>query len=145
MFHVKRARGHGETRPHRFPAAAAIVAENVGKGKGELGGNSGKPPGILVEWRQDRKGERNVRELEERIRRDGVVEDADVLKVDSFLNHQMDVGLFRAMGREWARRFAGVAVEKAFQPGGDRIRARGVRVESLARIKSMSPGRIEFC
>lgn len=189
-----------------------------------------------------------MRELEERIRRDGVVEDADVLKVDSFLNHQMDVELFRAMGREWARRFAGegvskiltieasgigvacvaalefgvpavfakksrtrniagdvyrvevpsfthggvstvvvskrflgpedrlliiddflangaalegllelarqagaqvagagVAVEKAFQPGGDRIRARGVRVESLARIKSMSPGRIEFC
>ena len=40
---------------------------------------------------------------------------------------------------------AGVAVEKAFQPGGARIRAGGVRVEALARIKSMSPGRIEFC
>ena len=40
---------------------------------------------------------------------------------------------------------AGIAVEKAFQPGGDRIRAMGVRVESLARIRSMSPGRIEFC
>lgn len=190
----------------------------------------------------------DVRELEERIRRDGVVEDGDVLKVDSFLNHQMDVELFAAMGREWARRFAGegvnkiltieasgigiaciaaqqfgvpvvfakksrtkniagdvykvevpsfthggvsdvivskrfllstdrllliddflangaaleglvglahqagaavvgagIAVEKAFQPGGDRIRAKGVRVESLARVKSMAPGRIEFC
>ena len=186
--------------------------------------------------------------LEERIRRDGVIEDGDVLKVDSFLNHQMDVALFRAMGQEWARLFAGegvtkiltieasgigiaciaaqefgvpvlfakksrtkniagevyktevhsfthgnvstvivskrfllptdrllliddflangaaleglidlaeqagatvvgagIAVEKAFQPGGDRIRARGVRVESLARIKSMEPGHIEFC
>ena len=40
---------------------------------------------------------------------------------------------------------AGIAVEKAFQPGGDRIRAQGVRVESLARIKTMAPGRIEFC
>lgn len=189
-----------------------------------------------------------MRELEERIRRDGIVEDGDVLKVDGFLNHQMDVELFGAMGREWARLFAGegvnkiltieasgigiaciaaqafgvpvvfakksrtkniagdvyrvevpsfthgtvstvivskrfllpgdrllliddflangaaleglialagqagaqivgagVAVEKAFQPGGDRLRAKGVRVESLARIKSMSPGHIEFC
>ena len=196
----------------------------------------------------DQKGERAMRELEERIRRDGVVEDGDVLKVDSFLNHQMDVGLFEAMGREWARLFAGegvnklltieasgigiacmaaqqfgapvvfakksrtkniagevyrtevpsfthggvsgvivsrrfllptdrllliddflangaaleglidlahqagavvvgagIAIEKAFQPGGARIRARGVRVESLARIKSMGPGHIEFC
>ena len=40
---------------------------------------------------------------------------------------------------------AGICVEKAFQPGGERIRARGVRVESLARVKSMAPGRIEFC
>ena len=182
-----------------------------------------------------------MRELEERIRREGIVENGDVLKVDAFLNHQMDVGLFAAMGREWARLFAGegvnkiltieasgigiaciaaqefgvpvvfakksrtkniagdvykvevpsfthggvstvivskrfllptdrllliddflangaaleglialagqagaqivgagVAVEKAFQPGGDRLRAKGVRVESLARIKSMS-------
>ena len=189
-----------------------------------------------------------MRELEERIRRDGIVEDGDVLKVDSFLNHQMDVELFAAMGREWARLFAGagvnkiltieasgigiacvaaqqfgvpvvfakksrtkniagevyrtevpsfthggsstvivsrrflgpadrllliddflangaaldvlldlarqsgsavagagIAVEKAFQPGGARIRAKGVRVEALARIKSMTPGHIEFC
>ncbi len=189
-----------------------------------------------------------MRELEERIRRDGIVEDGDVLKVDSFLNHQMDVELFAAMGREWARLFAGagvnkiltieasgigiacvaaqqfgvpvvfakksrtkniagevyrtevpsfthggsstvivsrrflgpadrllliddflangaaleglldlarqagaavagagIAVEKVFQPGGARIRAKGVRVEALARIKSMTPGHIEFC
>ncbi len=189
-----------------------------------------------------------MRELEERIRREGIVEDGDVLKVDAFLNHQMDVALFEAMGREWARLFAGeeinklltieasgigiaclaarqfgvpvvfakksrtrnisgdvyqaeapsfthgtvntvmvskrfllptdrllliddflanggaleglialadqagatvvgagVAIEKAFQPGGDRLRARGVRVEALARIKAMSPGHIEFC
>ena len=41
---------------------------------------------------------------------------------------------------------AGICIEKAFQPGGERIRSRGVRVESLARIKSMTDdGGIEFC
>lgn len=40
---------------------------------------------------------------------------------------------------------AGIAIEKAFQPGGERIRAKGVRVESLARVKSMEGGHIEFC
>ena len=189
-----------------------------------------------------------MKELEERIRRDGIVEDGDVLKVDGFLNHQMDVQLFTEMGKEWARLFsgeevtkiltieasgigiacvaalefgvpvvfakksrtrnitgdvyrvqvpsfthggvsdvivskrfllpsdrllliddflangaaleglidlakqagaavvgAGIAVEKAVQPGGERVRAKGVRVESLARIQSMGAGRIEFC
>ena len=178
--------------------------------------------------------------LEERIRRDGVVAQGGVLKVDTFLNHQMDVALFREMGKEFARLYencgvnkiltieasgigiaciaaqffgcsvifarkskskniagdvytapvasftrgtvsdilvekkllgpedriliiddflangaaldglisiveqsgatlvgAGIAVEKAFQPGGARIRARGVRVEYLACIASM--------
>lgn len=90
-----------------------------------------------------------MRELEERIRRDGIVEDGDVLKVDSFLNHQMDaaleglIDLARQAGAAVVG--AGIAVEKAFQPGGDRIRAQGVRVKSLARIKTMAPGRIEFC
>lgn len=40
---------------------------------------------------------------------------------------------------------AGIAVEKAFQPGGDLIRSMGVRVESLARIKAMSSKGITFC
>ena len=187
--------------------------------------------------------------LKERIRRDGKVKGTDVLKVDSFLNHQMDVKLFQDMGREFLRLFgdcgvtkiltieasgigiacvaaqffdcpvifakknktkniagdvytskvesfthgrvydiivakefllpedrvliiddflangsalqglinlvrdagatlvgAGIAVEKAFQPGGDLIRSMGVRVESLARVKAMSvEGGVEFC
>ena len=186
--------------------------------------------------------------LKERIRRDGKVKGTDVLKVDSFLNHQMDIKLFAEIGREFKRRFAdcqinkiltieasgigmaciaaqyfrcpvvfakksktrnlsgdlyatevasfthgntnlvvvskqylnpedrvlliddflangaaleglmdlvrqagatlvgaGIAVEKAFQPGGDRIRAEGVRVESLARVKEMSAGKLVFC
>lgn len=186
--------------------------------------------------------------LEERILRDGVALDEEVLKVDQFLNHQMDVELFNEMGKEWYRLFgganvtkiltieasgigmaciaaqyfhcpvvfakksksrnlasdvyatevvsfthgntnlvvvskqylnpedrvlliddfmangaaleglmdlvrqagatligAGIAVEKAFQPGGDRIRAQGVRVESLARVKEMHAGTLVFC
>ena len=187
--------------------------------------------------------------LEERIRRDGIIRDGDVLKVDSFLNHQMDVAFFAEMATEWFRLFegcgvnkiltieasgigiacvvaqkfgcplvfakksktkniagdvwtsqvesfthgrvydiivskdflgpndrvlliddflangaaldglislvrqagaevvgAGICIEKAFQPGGDRIRSTGVRVESLARIKSMSvENGVEFC
>ncbi len=186
--------------------------------------------------------------LEDRIRRDGIVREGGVLKVDSFLNHQMDIQLFVEMGKEFARLFegcgvnkiltieasgigiaciaaeqfgcpvvfakknktkniagdvwtskvesfthgrvydiivskdflhegdrvliiddflamgsalqgliklvrdsgaelvgAGIAVEKAFQPGGDLIRSMGVRVESLARIAAMDPEKgIEF-
>ncbi|MCI8475390.1 MAG: xanthine phosphoribosyltransferase [Oscillospiraceae bacterium] len=40
---------------------------------------------------------------------------------------------------------AGICVEKAFQPGGERHRQKGLRIESLARIKSMSGEGIEFC
>ncbi|NLH02039.1 MAG: xanthine phosphoribosyltransferase [Clostridiales bacterium] len=186
--------------------------------------------------------------LEERILRDGKVKDGDVLKVDSFLNHQMDVKLFGEMAKEFYNLFqhdnitkiltieasgigiacitaqvfscpvifakksktkniagdvytakvesythggtydiivskeflkpedkvliiddflangsaltglvkivmdagaklagAGIAIEKAFQPGGSLLRSQGVRVESLAKIKSMSGGAIEFC
>ena len=187
--------------------------------------------------------------LEDRIRKDGIVREGNVLKVDSFINHQMDIPLFKEMAREWKRLFdgkpinkvltieasgigiaavaglvfdcpvvfakktksrnvsddayttvvhsfthgndntirisreylspddrvlviddflangaaldglitliegagatvvgAGIAVEKAFQPGGARIRARGYRVESLARVQSMDPETgIVFC
>ncbi|MCI9619598.1 MAG: xanthine phosphoribosyltransferase [Dorea sp.] len=190
-----------------------------------------------------------MRLLEDRIRKDGVVKGNDVLKVDKFLNHQMDVELFTEIGKEFQRLFegekitkiltieasgigiacvaaqcfgvpvlfakknktkniagdvytskvesfthgrvydiivsreflrpedrvlliddflangaalmglitlvreagatligAGICIEKAFQPGGQRIREMGVRVESLVRVKSMSEENgIEFC
>ena len=185
--------------------------------------------------------------LEQRIRKEGVVKQGGVLKVDAFLNHQMDVTLFSAMGAEWKRLFAGapinkiltieasgigiacvaaqhfgvpvvfakkaksvnidgdvwatkiesfthkrvydvivskkylgpqdhvliiddflangaamlglidivrqagatlvgcgIAVEKSFQPGGDRLREMGVRVESLARVAELGDGYIRF-
>ena len=168
--------------------------------------------------------------LEQRILAEGEVKSSEILKVDRFLNHQMDPKLFLAMAEEWKRLFdgcgvnklvtieasgigiaavaglvfdcpvvhsfthgndntirisreylspsdrvlviddflangaaldglitlienagatvvgAGIAVEKAFQPGGARIRARGYRVESLARVQSMNPETgIVFC
>lgn len=50
--------------------------------------------------------------LEERIMKDGVVKEGNILKVDSFLNHQMDVKLFKHMGEEFKRRFAGKNINK---------------------------------
>ena len=153
--------------------------------------------------------------LEERIKRDGVVKSEGVLKVDSFLNHQIDVNLIDEMGAEFARLFAdapvnkiltieasgigiaclvarhfgnvpvvfakkaqkflspedhvliiddflangcalnglielveesgatvegiGIAVEKGFQHGGDKLREEGYHLESLAILESMDP------
>ena len=53
-----------------------------------------------------------MRLLEERIRRDGIVRAGHVLKVDSFLNHQMDIGLFEEMGREFYRIYGDCDVTK---------------------------------
>ncbi len=50
--------------------------------------------------------------LEERIVKDGVIKPGNVLKVDKFLNHQMDIELFNEMGREFKRRFEGVEINK---------------------------------
>ena len=50
--------------------------------------------------------------LEERIAKDGVVKAGNVLKVDSFLNHQMDIALLDEIGREFRRRFSGRPVTK---------------------------------
>jgi len=50
--------------------------------------------------------------LEERIMRDGVVKPGNVLKVDSFLNHQMDISLMEEMGREFKRRFGDKNINK---------------------------------
>ena len=50
--------------------------------------------------------------LKQRILKDGVVKEGNVLKVDKFLNHQMDVKLFNDIGEEFAKRFAGTGVNK---------------------------------
>ncbi|MBO4930022.1 MAG: xanthine phosphoribosyltransferase [Clostridia bacterium] len=50
--------------------------------------------------------------MEERIVKDGIVKAGNVLKVDSFLNHQMDIGLMEEIGREFKRRFADKQITK---------------------------------
>ena len=65
--------------------------------------------------------------LKERIRRDGKVKGTDVLKVDSFLNHQMDVELFAEIGKEFKRRFADCEVNKILT-----IEASGIGIACVA-------------
>lgn len=50
--------------------------------------------------------------LEERIVKDGIVKEGNVLKVDSFLNHQMDINLFKQIGEEFKKRFEGKNINK---------------------------------
>ncbi len=56
--------------------------------------------------------EKKMNFLEERIKKDGIVKEGNVLKVDSFLNHQMDIDLFDKMGEEFKRRFEGSNINK---------------------------------
>ena len=65
--------------------------------------------------------------LEERIRKDGVVKEGNVLKVDSFLNHQMDIDLFNDMGKEWARLFADRPITKILT-----VEASGIGIACVA-------------
>ena len=68
--------------------------------------------------------------LEERIMKDGVVKEGNVLKVDSFLNHQMDVELFKWMGEEYKRRFAGKNINKILT-----IEASGIGIASVVALE----------
>lgn len=65
--------------------------------------------------------------LEERIRRDGKVKPGNVLKVDSFLNHQMDTDLFTEIGKEFKRRFQDAEVTKILT-----IEASGIGIACIA-------------
>lgn len=74
--------------------------------------------------------------------------DDKILIIDDFLAQgcALDglISLIESAGAEIAG--AGIVIEKAFQPGGDMIRSRGIRVESLARVQSMTDdGQITFC
>ena len=67
-----------------------------------------------------------MRLLEERIQRDGVVKAEGVLKVDSFLNHQMDISLFNEMGAELKRLFADAPINKILT-----IEASGIGIAAI--------------
>ena len=68
--------------------------------------------------------------LEERILRDGTIEQGEVLKVDSFLNHQIDVELYQEMGREWHRLFKEDNVTKILT-----IEASGIGIACVAALE----------
>ena len=65
--------------------------------------------------------------LEKRIQKDGIVKEGNVLKVDTFLNHQRDIGIFRQMGEEWKRRFEGTYINKILT-----IEASGIGIACIA-------------
>ena len=65
--------------------------------------------------------------LEQKILTDGIVKEGNVLKVDSFLNHQMDIELFNEMGKEWKRRFEGKNITKILT-----IEASGIGIACVA-------------
>mgnify|MGYP001351386947 FL=1 len=64
---------------------------------------------------------------EERILKDGIIKEGNVLKVDSFLNHQMDIDLFNEIGREFKKRFEGKEINKILT-----IEASGIGIACIA-------------
>lgn len=68
-----------------------------------------------------------MRALKERIMKDGVIREGNVLKVDSFLNHQLDIELFEKMGEEFKRRFEGEKITKILT-----IESSGIAIACIA-------------
>lgn len=64
--------------------------------------------------------------LEERIKKDGIIRSGNVLKVDSFINHQMDIQLFEEMAKEWKRLFADKKINKILT-----IEASGIGIAAI--------------
>ena len=65
--------------------------------------------------------------LEEKILKYGIVKEGNVLKVDSFINHQMDIAIFNEMGKEWKKRFEGKYINKILT-----IEASGIGIACIA-------------
>ena len=68
--------------------------------------------------------------LEERIQKDGIVRAGNVLKVDSFINHQMDIKLFSEMAKEWKRLFEGKNITKILT-----IEASGIGIAAIVAME----------
>lgn len=75
-----------------------------------------------------------MKALEERIRKDGIIREGNVLKVDSFINHQMDIGLFEEMAKEWKRLFAGKPINKVLT-----IEASGIGIAAIVAREFDAP------
>ena len=68
--------------------------------------------------------------LQEKILKEGVIKEGNILKVDSFLNHQMDTALFDEMAKEWQRRFEGKTFDKILT-----IEASGIGIACIAALR----------
>ena len=68
--------------------------------------------------------------LEERIRKDGVIKEGNVLKVDSFLNHQMDIQLFLEMAKEFKSKFASKDINKILT-----IESSGIGIAAIVALE----------
>ena len=64
--------------------------------------------------------------LEEKILKDGIIVQGNILKIDSFLNHQIDIGIIRQIASELKRRFSGVEVNKVLT-----IEASGIAIATM--------------
>ena len=67
--------------------------------------------------------------LEERIQRDGIIKPGNVLKVDCFLNHQIDVAFLKQIGQEFKRRFADVKIDRIMT-----IEASGIGIACITAL-----------
>lgn len=82
---------------------------------------------MFVKDESNLKEELQLNFLEERIVKDGIVKKGNVLKVDSFLNHQMDIRLFDQIGEEFKKRFEGTPINKILT-----IEASGIGIACVA-------------
>ena len=82
---------------------------------------------MFVKDESNLKEELQLNFLEERIVKDGIVKDGNVFKVDSFLNHQMDIRLFDQIGEEFKKRFEGTPINKILT-----IEASGIGIACVA-------------
>lgn len=82
---------------------------------------------MFVKDESNLKEELQLNFLEERIVKDGIVKEGNVLKVDSFLNHQMDIRLFDQIGEEFKKRFEGTLINKILT-----IEASGIGIACVA-------------
>ena len=82
---------------------------------------------MFVKDESNLKEELQLNFLEERIVKDGIVKEGNVLKVDSFLNHQMDIRLFDQIGEEFKKRFEGTPINKILT-----IEASGIGIACVA-------------
>lgn len=82
---------------------------------------------MFVKDESNLKEELQLNFLEERIVKDGIVKEGNVLKVDSFLNHQMDIQLFDQIGEEFKKRFEGTPINKILT-----IEASGIGIACVA-------------